>query len=219
VAGELARGQLYQPKLVDRMDSQSASSDQLPLIDNHAKLQGEAVVNVTFAKTTQRYRAYTVTLSERHDIALGKVDFPGTIQPVTMFTDADAIHAGQPAVVMGYPAISPDVFGVEVSRDMFTNRAHYSAIADPTLSTGPISKVISTGNTVRGVDGYISSGDVYQLGINTTGAGNSGGPVFDAQGRVIAVFYAGATLGGASVTYAVPIRFGKELLDNPTVMK
>jgi hypothetical protein len=120
---------------------------------------------------------------------------------------------------MGYPAISPEVFGVEVSRDMFTNRAHLSAIADPSLSEGPISKVLPSGNAVRGVDGYISSGEVYQLGINTTGAGNSGGPVFDDQGRVIGIFYAGRSYGGATVTYAVPVKFGKELIDNPTVMR
>jgi S1-C subfamily serine protease len=197
----------------------STFSDRLKYNPLKTSVQGEAVLNATFAKTTQRYRATTVTLSEKHDIALGKVDVPSGGHPVTMFTDSDAIKPGQSVVVMGYPAISPDVFGVEVSRDMFTNRAHYAAIADPTLTTGPISKVISSGNSVRGVDGYISGGEVYQLGINTTGAGNSGGPVFDSKGRVIAVFYAGATVGGASATFAVPVKFGKELIDNPSVLK
>jgi serine protease Do len=147
------------------------------------------------------------------------VDLPSGAIPVKMFTDADAIKPGQPVVVMGYPAVSPDVFGVEVSRDMFTTRAHKSPIADPTLTTGPISKVLPSGNSIRGVDGYISSGEVFQLGINTTGAGNSGGPVFDDRGRVIAVFYAGGSLGGASVTFAVPIRFGEELIKNPSVIR
>jgi S1-C subfamily serine protease len=152
-------------------------------------------------------------------VALGKVDTPAGAKAVTMFPDASAIKPGQPVVVMGYPAISPDVFGVEVSRDMFTSRAHLSAIADPTLTTGPISKVLASGNLIKGVDGYISSGEVYQLGINTTGAGNSGGPVFDSYGRVIAIFYAGRTYGGASVTFAVPVKYGKELIDNSPVMQ
>jgi S1-C subfamily serine protease len=216
--------------VVDKMESvmnadggaaqqQSVFSDRLKYNPLRTSVQGEAMINVTVAKTTQRYRAASVTLSEKHDIALGKVDLPGELQGVTMFPDSDAISQGQHVVVLGYPAVSPDAFGVEVSRDMFTNKAHYSAIAAPTLNSGPISKVISSGNSVRGVDGYISSGEVYQLGINTTGAGNSGGPVFDDKGRVIAVFYAGATLGGASVTYAVPVKFGKELIDNSPVMK
>jgi S1-C subfamily serine protease len=209
------------------MDAQSGAAQQQSVFSDRLKynplrtsVQGEAMINVTVAKTTQRYRANSVTLSEKHDIALGKVDLPGVLQGVTMSPeDSDAIRQGQHVVVMGYPAVSPDAFGVEVSRDMFTTKAHYSAIADPTLNSGDISKVISSGNSVRGVDGYISGGEVYQLGINTTGAGNSGGPVFDDKGRVIAVFYAGATVGGASVTYAVPVKFGKELIDNSPVIK
>jgi serine protease Do len=199
---------------------QSTFSDRLKYNPLKTSVQGEAVINVTFAKTTQRYRASAVTFSEKHDIALGKVDLPGgNGKPVTMFVDSDAIKPGQPVVVMGYPAISPDIFGIEVSRDMFTNKAHLSAIADPTLTTGPVSKVIGSGNSIRGVDGYISGGEVYQLGINTTGAGNSGGPVFDTYGRVIAIFYAGRTFGGASVTFAVPVKYGKELIDNSPVMQ
>ncbi len=198
---------------------QSTFSDRLKYNPLKTTVQGEAVINATFAKTTQRYRATSVALSEKHDIALGKVDLPGGGKAVTMFADSDAIKPGQPVVVMGYPAISPDVFGIEVSHDMFTNRAHLSAIADPTLTTGPVSKVILSGNSIRGVDGYVSGGEVYQLGINTTGAGNSGGPVFDEKGQVIAVFYAGRSGGGASVTYAVPVKFGKELIDNPSLIK
>jgi S1-C subfamily serine protease len=216
--------------VVDKMESvmnpatgqsqqQSTFSDRLKYNPLKTTVQGEAVINATFAKTTQRYRATSVALSEKHDIALGKVDLPGGGKAVTMFADSDAIRPGQPVVVMGYPAISPDVFGIEVSHDMFTNRAHLSAIADPTLTTGPVSKVILSGNSIRGVDGYVSGGEVYQLGINTTGAGNSGGPVFNEKGHVIAVFYAGRTGGGASVTYAVPVKFGKELIDNPSLMK
>ena len=198
----------------------STYTARLKATELNTNVQGEAIYNVTKAKTMQRYRASSVTLSEKTDIALGKVDLPGGAgKKVEMFTDADAIKPGQPVVVMGYPAVSPDVFGVEVSRDMFTTRAHRSPIADPTLTTGPISKVLPSGNSIRGVDGYISSGEVFQLGINTTGAGNSGGPVLDDKGRVIAVFYAGGSLGGASVTFAVPIRFGEELIRNPSVIR
>ena len=56
-------------------------------------------------------------------------------------------------------------------------------------------------------------GDAYQLQINTTGAGNSGGPVFDDHGRVIAIFFAGLRdVQGTAVTFAVPIRYGQELM-------
>lgn len=197
----------------------STFSDRLKYNPLKTSVQGEAIFNVTFAKTAQRYRATSVTLSEKHDVALGKVDVPSAQRPVIMFNDENAINPGQQVVVLGYPAVSADVFALDVTHDMFTNRAHLSVIADPTLTDGPISKVLPSGNAIRGVDGYISSGEVYQLGINTTGAGNSGGPVFDQFGRVIAIFYAGRTAGGASATFAVPIKFARELIDNKPVMQ
>ncbi|MFL6373248.1 MAG: trypsin-like serine protease, partial [Pyrinomonadaceae bacterium] len=49
-----------------------------------------------------------------------------------------------------------------------------------------------------------------QLATGSTGAGNSGGPVFDGQGRVIGIFFAGQQAD--AITYAVPIRYGKEFL-------
>jgi S1-C subfamily serine protease len=211
-----AEGSKY---VVDQNDADKiAVSGRLEASPLHTNVQGEAVFNVTIAKTMQRYRATSVTLSDKHDVALGKVDLPGGGQPVTLFTDESAIQPGQEVVVLGYPAVSPSVFGVDVSRDMFTSRSHVAAIADPTLTHGPISKVITAGGgTVA--DGTISEGEVYQLGINTTGAGNSGGPVFDKYGRVIGIFYAGSSRGGAAVTYAVPVRFGEELLRNPPAIK
>jgi S1-C subfamily serine protease len=207
--------------VVDQKDAEKISvSGRLEATPSHTDVQGEAVYNVTLAGTMQRYRANSVTLSERHDVALGKVDLPGGGgRPVTVFADEDAIRPGQHVVVMGYPMVSPSIFGVDVSRDLASNRAHVSAIADPTLTTGPISKVVPSGSSIRMADGVISEGEVYELGINTTGAGNSGGPVFDQYGRVIAIFYAGATRGGASVTFAVPVKFGEELMANPSAIK
>ena len=54
--------------------------------------------------------------------------------------------------------------------------------------------------------------DVYQLSTSATGSGNSGGPVFDSEGRAIGIFtYGMNTPGDAAVTYAIPIRYGMEL--------
>ena len=48
----------------------------------------------------------------------------------------------------------------------------------------------------------------YQLTVNATAQGNSGGPVFDDQGLVIAIY----TWGNQRLSGAVPIRYGIELM-------
>jgi S1-C subfamily serine protease len=62
-------------------------------------------------------------------------------------------------------------------------------------------------------------GDVYQLTVNSTGSGNSGGPVFNDRGEVVAIFYAGRAYGGAQVTFAVPIRYALALLGDSSAAK
>ena len=56
-------------------------------------------------------------------------------------------------------------------------------------------------------------GDAFQLSINSTGGGNSGGPVFNSSGKVIGLFTYGSCIqGDACVTQAVPIKHGRFLL-------
>ena len=55
-------------------------------------------------------------------------------------------------------------------------------------------------------------GDAFQLSINTTGSGNSGGPVFNAAGKAIGLFTYGGCRANACVSYAVPIKHGRFLL-------
>jgi serine protease Do len=57
-----------------------------------------------------------------------------------------------------------------------------------------------------------ASGDVIQMSINSTGAGNSGGPVFNKSGKVIGLFTYGRSKGGAATTEAIPIKYGRDLL-------
>ncbi len=83
-------------------------------------------------------------------------------------------------------------------------------IPDPTVTTTNIGNIIRDSDE-KDKDKRISvMGDVIQLATGSTGAGNSGGPVFDNQGRVIGIFFAGQQAD--AITYAVPIRYGKEFL-------
>ena len=55
-------------------------------------------------------------------------------------------------------------------------------------------------------------GDAFQLSVNATGSGNSGGPVFNAAGKVVGLFTYGRSRGGTAVSYAVPIKHGRDLV-------
>ena len=153
-------------------------------------------------------------MTERAPFVTECIDVPDSVPKVELNDNYDTIKPGDASIVLGYPGVSPPVYGVIKSQDIFNREAKLQMIPDPTISVGNIGRVIrgqqeSGGNKDLIVSGF---GDAYQLTINSTGAGNSGGPVFDDRGRVTGIFFAGGTLGGASVTYAVPIRYGKELM-------
>jgi serine protease Do len=171
-------------------------------------------LNVTFAKNELRIPGKLARVSDRHDVAMLKIDVPDSVPKVELNDNYDTIKPGDASIVLGYPGVSPPVYGVIKSQDIFNREAQLKIIPDPTISVGNIGRVIrgqdSNGNGKDTV--YSGFGDAYQLTINSTGAGNSGGPVFDDHGKVTGIFFAGGSLGGASVTYAVPIRYGKELM-------
>jgi S1-C subfamily serine protease len=175
-------------------------------------------LDVLFPNSERRLTAKLSSISPRHDVALIKVDSPGAVPSVEINDNYDTIEAGDTVTVLGYPAISKAVYGIVHSQDAlkpFDTTA--VEIPDPTVTNGNIGRVYrsqDSNNSNTGVEKQTVSliGDSYQLQINTTGPGNSGGPVFDDHGRVIGIFYAGLSEGSTSVTFAVPIRFGKELM-------
>ena len=170
-------------------------------------------LNVTFAKNELRIPGKLARVSDRHDVAMLKIDVPDSVPKVELNDNYDTIKPGDASIVLGYPGVSPPVYGVIKSQDMFNREAQLKIIPDPTISVGNIGRVIRGQESSASKDMVVSGfGDAYQLTINSTGAGNSGGPVFDDRGKVTGIFYAGGSLGGASVTYAVPIRYGKELM-------
>ncbi len=199
----------------------NAPNDWVPAMTKQAgqSLQGgfegrNDYLNVTFAKNDLRFPAQIARVSDRHDAAMIKIQVPESIPGRAELNDNyETIKPGDAAIVLGYPAISPPVFGVVRSQDVFNRESQVKIIPDPTISVGNIGRVLR-GQEGQGTKDPVISlfGDAYQLTINSTGPGNSGGPVFDDRGRVIGIFFAGSTSGGTSVTYAVPIRYGKELM-------
>jgi len=167
-------------------------------------------LDVTLAGKENRMAAQLKQVSDRHDVALIKIDVPGQLTKVELFDNYDSLKKGETVTIMGYPGASPRVYGVIASKDVFNQGMQLKVIPDPTVTSTNIGNIIRD-NDKEGDGKRVSTmGDVIQLATGSTGAGNSGGPVFDAQGRVIGIFFAGDKAN--AITYAVPIRYGKEFL-------
>jgi serine protease Do len=175
-------------------------------------------LDVTFARQQLRIPAQLARVSDRHDVAMLKIQVPESVRKVELFDNWDSIQPGVNSIVMGYPAISPAVVGVVKSQDVFNPESRARVVPDPTITVGNVGRVIRGQPAVSTAKDpemavYSQFGDAYQLAINATGGGNSGGPVFDEHGRVIAIFFAGRfDQRGTAISFAVPIRYGKELM-------
>jgi serine protease Do len=176
-------------------------------------------LDVTFAKNDLRAPAQLVRISNKHDVAMIKVELPESL-PYVKLKDAEATVApGQEVTVMGYPGISPDVVVANRSNDFSNRTSQVVTVPDPTVTSGNIGRIIR-GRTAGKTDDYYSVfGDYYQLTINATGSGNSGGPLFDREGNAIGIFSASTSSQDATrITFAVPIRYGMELMGTSKVV-
>ena len=172
-------------------------------------------LTVTFPKTDGRIEARFVQSSPNHDVAMLKIDHTADMTPVTMKENGDEVAQGERIAVMGYPGISPTVVYGRATNDAFRASGDVKIVPDPTITDGSIGKVIRGSNLSSRAElsGYYSMGDYYQLTASETGAGNSGGPVFDKNGEVIAIFAASLTSAeGARITFAIPIKYGLDLM-------
>jgi len=173
-------------------------------------------LDVTFPRNRERVQAKLVRISDHADVAMVKIDMPRALRKLELFDNYNTIAQGDEISTLGYPGVSPAVVGAVQSKEALAPSTEVKVIPDPTLSVGNVGRIIrgKAGLTEAVVSTF---GDVYQLTVNSTGHGNSGGPVLDGQGRVIGLFTYSAQ-ADALITFAVPIRYGIELMGTKPVM-
>lgn len=191
-----------------------------------SRFEGRSDAEVTFPKNRLRIPARLVRMSDEHDVALIKVDIlestPSVeeklneakeekVPKVSLYDSYDRSRPGDRITVLGYPSVSPDVEVPIKSRDPLNPVPQRKKVPDLTVTDGLIGKIIRSKEGGDARDSPSESDDLIQLTVNATGAGNSGGPVFDDRGRVIGIFaYSRET--DVKITFAVPIRFGLDIM-------
>jgi S1-C subfamily serine protease len=168
-------------------------------------------LDVTFAQTRIRVPAKTARISDHADVTMIQISLPKALKKTELFDNWDTIKAGDSVTVMGYPGVSALMTTKAVNVDDLGTQGRTFTVPVPTVTATNVSQLVRGKAAIT--DAVRSGeGDLYQLSTSATGHGNSGGPTFDDHGRVVGIFVQGKATAGAAVTYALPIRYGMELM-------
>jgi S1-C subfamily serine protease len=136
-------------------------------------------LGIIFSGSTQFWRAEMIGVSPDADIGVLRVLIKGGTPRVRgLARTREGIERGDPVAILGYP----------LGFDLPMEAQGGQPIAEPTLTVGTISKALTS---VIQVDAYGAPG-------------SSGSPIFDRDGRVIAVLYGGERESNGKIIFAVP---------------
>ncbi len=161
-----------------------------------------------FPQHAQHFDLLLDRRSDTVDLALLKVDLRGSKVPVLPLDRSRSSVAGQPVVVVGYPA------GLEA----ILAKAENGVVKQILESHGTNSERVTEALSLRGLirpsttQGHI--GDITHTDIvfdAPTTQGGSGGPIFNRNGQVIAVEYAVLPKFGGN-SFGVPVSYALDLL-------
>jgi S1-C subfamily serine protease len=152
-------------------------------------------IAVKFSGSKQWFPGRMLGVSSTQDLGVLKVDIPGGVPRVAGVShDARAVQRGDPVAIIGFP------LGIDLPME---GGQGVNAVADPTLTAGTVSKVLTT---LVQVDGYGAPG-------------SSGSPIFDRDGHVVAVLYGGERESNGKIIYSVPAYFVVDYLRSLNLLK
>ena len=136
-------------------------------------------IGVIFSGSTQMFQGELIGVSPEADIGVLRVRIKGgTPRVAGLARTRQGIERGDPVAIMGYP----------LGFDLPMEARGQFPIAEPTLTVGTVSKALTA---VVQVDGYGAPG-------------SSGSPIFDRDGKLIAVLYGGQGESQGKIIFAVP---------------
>jgi serine protease Do len=138
--------------------------------------------------------------SIKHNVALITLDYAGDLPKVELEESNKKPVFGEAITILGYPKISRDIAGLN-------NK--------PNLTTGNMGRRINPNSEF---DEYLTQfwffDDMYQISADILEEGNNGGPIFNSRGRVTGIYFDGFESEGARMAFAIPIKYGKELISD-----
>ena len=144
-------------------------------------------IAVKFSGSRQWFQGRYIGVADGADIGVLRVIIAGgTPRVLGLQRDVRSLQRGDPVAIIGYP----------LGLDLPMEGQGTDVVASPTLTVGTVSKVLPT---VDQVDGYGAPG-------------SSGSPIFDHDGRVVAVLYGGNQESNGKIIYAVPVSFVTDYL-------
>ncbi|QBR72023.1 phosphopeptide-binding protein [Beijerinckiaceae bacterium] len=179
----------------------------------HTFFGRDDVLEVRFANSRVSAAANLARVSSESDAALIKVDTPQLLNKLEIASDDD-VTVGEKVIALGYPSVARSAIAFNSTIENGQIRKNEDIVPLPFVSEGIVALVSPAAKTENGITMVGLSGDMIQLSINSTGAGNSGGPVFNKAGKVIGLFTYGISRGGANTSGAVPIKYGRDLLQS-----
>ncbi|HUC39752.1 MAG TPA: serine protease, partial [Gemmatimonadales bacterium] len=136
-------------------------------------------LGVIFSGSTQFWQAEVVGVSAETDVGVFRVTIKGgTPRVAGLARTREGLERGDPVAILGYP----------LGFDLPMESRGGQPIAEPSLTVGTVSKALTA---VVQVDAYGAPG-------------SSGSPVFDRDGKVIAVLYGGERESNGKIIFAVP---------------